>query len=112
PPADGLPLDLGTTTPCHFEFTFETGESVHEQVHVLADMQCGDVSVDSTPSTRPPREAVEHWLMTLHDGTALGLFGQILITVIGLVPVLLLWSGIRMWLRRRGWLKRPPIPSV
>ncbi|MGH3800186.1 MAG: PepSY-associated TM helix domain-containing protein [Pseudonocardiaceae bacterium] len=90
--------------PRHWRFVFKTGESVRQKVSVLADMQCGAVSVESTPTTRPPRDTAELWLATLHDGTAFGLFGEILITVAGLVPLVLLWSGIRMWMRRRGWL--------
>lgn len=91
----------------HWRFTFKTPGSVRQQTQVLADLQCGGVWVESTPATRSARESSELWLMTLHDGRALGEFGRILITVIGIVPLVMLWSGMRMWLHRRGWLKRP-----
>ncbi len=78
----------------------------HREVQVYADLDCGVVALDTTPQSRPKREAMELWLDGLHDGRAGGRFGQVVVMLAGLVPLVMLWSGVRMWMRRRGWLAR------
>lgn len=78
----------------------------HQEVQVYADLDCGVVALDSTPQSRPRREYLEQWLSGLHDGRAGGRFGQVLVTLAGLIPLVMFWSGLRMWLRRRHWLAR------
>jgi uncharacterized iron-regulated membrane protein len=73
----------------------------------LADLKCGTVVLDETAQTRSPRSIAGVWLTTLHDGTMFGLAGQVVVAVLGLVPLTLAWSGIRMWLRRRKALACP-----
>jgi uncharacterized iron-regulated membrane protein len=87
-----------------WELTFATNgnDALHRETHVIADLQCGTVTVEATPENRSTREAAEMWLIGLHDGTALGTPGMMLVSFAGLSPLLLMWSGLRMWLRRRN----------
>lgn len=88
--------------PQHWELIFaaKSSESGLRATHVAADLQCGTVAVESTSEARAPRESAEMWLSGLHDGTAFGLGGELFVTLIGIVPLVLLWSGLRTWLRR------------
>jgi uncharacterized iron-regulated membrane protein len=88
-------------------FAPQDSQASYRQSYILADLRCGIVELDSSPANRALTQSVELWLISLHDGTALGQPGQILIALIGLAPLVLLWSGTRMWLRRRGWLRKP-----
>jgi uncharacterized iron-regulated membrane protein len=89
-------------------FSPQDSQATFRQTYVLADLRCGGiVKLDSSPANRTLTQSIELWLISLHDGTALGRPGQILIALVGLAPLVLLWSGTRMWLRRRGWLRKP-----
>jgi uncharacterized iron-regulated membrane protein len=79
----------------------DAGQPAHQQTRVRADLPCGIVAIESTQRTRSARDATELWLGGLHDGSALGTGGRIFITFVGLGPLLLLWTGMRVWLRRR-----------
>jgi uncharacterized iron-regulated membrane protein len=72
------------------------------QTHVAVDMACGHVQVEATPETRTAHERTELWLIGLHDGTVFGRLGEIAVSIAGLAPVILAWSGVSMWLRKRG----------
>ena len=72
------------------------------ETHAVADLECGVVSLEAVPGTRAVRESTELWLSSLHDGTAFGATGEILVTLAGITPLVLLWSGGRTWLRRRS----------
>lgn len=74
------------------------------QTHVKADLNCGAVQLLHSPASHGVRTGVEWWLTSLHDGTAFGMPGRILVALSGIAPLVLFWSGIRMWLRRRGWI--------
>jgi len=76
------------------------------QTHVRADLNCGAVELLHSPASHGTRTGVESWLTSLHDGTAFGMPGRILVALSGIAPLVLFWSGIRMWLRRRGWIGR------
>jgi uncharacterized iron-regulated membrane protein len=43
---------------------------------------------------------VNAWLHPLHDGSAFGLLGRLVVAFAGLIPALLLWTGWRRWSRR------------
>lgn len=75
--------------------------SPQRRTHILADLHCGEVAVSETPDSRSPRAKAELWLLGIHEGSAFGTAGEIFMAVVGLVPLLLLWSGVRIWLRRR-----------
>jgi uncharacterized iron-regulated membrane protein len=100
-------LDRGSLLKWKLIFAPQDSQASYRQTYVLADLRCGIVKLDSSPANRTLTQSIELWLISLHDGTALGLPGQILIALVGLAPLVLFWSGTRMWLRRRGWLRKP-----
>lgn len=73
----------------------------HRETHVRINQPCGQIAVEATPATRSPHEATSLWLSDLHDGAAFGTIGPAIVSLVGLSPVVLLWSGIVMWLRGR-----------
>jgi uncharacterized iron-regulated membrane protein len=99
-------LDRGSLHRWKLIFAPQDSQAAFRQTYVLADLQCGIVKLDSSPANRALTQSIELWLISLHDGTALGWPGQILIALVGLAPLVLFWSGMRMWLRRRGWLSK------
>lgn len=82
------------------------------ETHLAANLECGTVSVVGSPDARSPRDTAELLLHGLHDGTLFGLPGQIFITLVGLIPLLLAWTGVARWLRRRASAKRLATPLV
>jgi uncharacterized iron-regulated membrane protein len=87
-----------------WEIAMRTGsdtDAEHGDVRVLADLRCGTVQSHETAATRPPRHTAEVWLVGLHDGSIFGLSGEIVVALLGLTPLVLAWTGIRMWLRGR-----------
>jgi len=91
-------------TAQRWEITFATHgrNAMHDETHVIADLQCGIVTVDATPQNRSTREAAEMWLIGVHDGSAFGPIGIAVVTLAGFLPIVLTWSGFRLWLRRRA----------
>lgn len=90
-------------TPQRWELAFSTNGdgAMHHETHVMADLACGTVAIEATPGNRPARETAQMWLMGLHDGSAFGTAGTVAVCLAGLLPLVLMWSGVRMWLRRR-----------
>ncbi len=86
-----------------WEITFSGAgsEALHRETHVVADLACGTVVVEASPTTRASSEAAQLWIYGLHDGSALGAVGPELVTLVGLGPLVLMISGIRLWLRGR-----------
>lgn len=74
----------------------------HNQTHFIADTKCGRLTLDETPESRSSRETARMWLHGLHEGVALGAIGQWLVTALGIVPLILLSTGLRSWWRRRA----------
>jgi uncharacterized iron-regulated membrane protein len=69
--------------------------------HVLVDRECGGVTLEATPATRSGHETASMWLSDIHDGAAFGRGGPLFVSLMGLSPVVLFWSGILLWLRGR-----------
>ena len=61
----------------------------------------GELMVERSPRTRTAGEGFMHWLFPLHSGTAFGTAGQIAMAATGIVPLLLVFSGLWVWLRKR-----------
>ncbi|MGH8717829.1 MAG: PepSY domain-containing protein [Burkholderiales bacterium] len=94
------PHDEGFRT---WEIAMRTeGDTERGDARILADLECGTVSFHEVPESRSPRDTVETWLAGLHDGTAFGTPGEIIVSLIGLTPLVLAWTGIRMWGRGRS----------
>lgn len=93
----------------NWQFTFRGGgdtDTVFGDLRVVADLQCGTVMLTESAETHSPQQAAELWLAGLHDGSAFGRAGEIAVAVLGLVPVLLAWTGVQMWLRGRRAARR------
>lgn len=78
-----------------------------DEVHVVADMRCGTVAVEGTPATRSAHEAITMWLADAHDGAAFGAAGPVVVSLVGLSPVVMIWSGFVIWIRRRRRVRNP-----
>ena len=57
--------------------------------------------IERSPRTRTAGEGFMHWLFPLHSGTAFGMAGQIAMCATGIVPMLLVFTGLWVWLRKR-----------
>ena len=61
----------------------------------------GEMMIERSPRTRTAGEGFMHWLFPLHSGTAFGTVGQIAMCATGIVPMLLVFTGLWVWLRKR-----------
>ncbi|MEO8186458.1 MAG: PepSY-associated TM helix domain-containing protein, partial [Burkholderiaceae bacterium] len=61
----------------------------------------GEMMIERSPRTRTAGEGFMHWMFPLHSGTAFGIAGQIAMFATGLVPMLLVFTGLWVWLRKR-----------
>ncbi|HVE89100.1 MAG TPA: PepSY-associated TM helix domain-containing protein [Burkholderiaceae bacterium] len=61
----------------------------------------GEMMIERSPRTRTAGEGFMHWLFPLHSGTAFGTAGQITMAATGVVPMLLVITGLWVWLRKR-----------
>jgi uncharacterized iron-regulated membrane protein len=61
----------------------------------------GELLVERSDRTRTAGEALMHWLFPLHSGTAFGAAGMVAMFVAGIAPLLLVVSGLWVWLRKR-----------
>ena len=61
----------------------------------------GEMMVERSPRTRTAGEGFMHWLFPLHSGTAFGTVGQVVMSATGAVPMLMVLTGLWVWLRKR-----------
>ena len=61
----------------------------------------GEMMIERSPRTRTAGEGFMHWLFPLHSGTAFGTIGQIVMSATGIVPLMLVITGLWVWLRKR-----------
>jgi len=61
----------------------------------------GELLVERSDRTRTAGETLMHWLFPLHSGTAFGAAGMAAMCVTGLAPLLLVATGLWVWLRKR-----------
>jgi len=61
----------------------------------------GEMMVERSPRTRTAGEGFMHWLFPLHSGTAFGNIGRIAMSATGVVPLLMVVTGLWVWLRKR-----------
>jgi uncharacterized iron-regulated membrane protein len=61
----------------------------------------GEILVERSDRTRNRGETLMHWLFPLHSGTAFGTAGMVAMCLTGLTPMLLVGSGLWVWLRKR-----------
>jgi uncharacterized iron-regulated membrane protein len=60
-----------------------------------------ELLVERSARTRNSGETLMHWLFPLHSGTAFGTPGMIAMCLTGLTPLLLVGTGLWVWLRKR-----------
>ena len=68
---------------------------------VWAHPVSGELLVERSDRTRNAGETLMHWLFPLHSGTAFGTPGMIAMCLTGLTPLLLVATGLWVWLRKR-----------
>lgn len=61
----------------------------------------GEILVERSDRTRNAGETLMQWLFPLHSGTAFGTPGKVAMCLTGIVPVLLVFTGLWVWLRKR-----------
>ena len=61
----------------------------------------GELLVERSDRTRNAGETLMHWLFPLHSGTAFGTPGMVAMCLTGLTPLLLVGSGLWVWLKKR-----------
>ena len=61
----------------------------------------GEIMIERSPRTRTAGEGFMHWLFPLHSGTAFGTVGQVVMSATGAVPLLMVLTGLWVWLRKR-----------
>lgn len=87
-----------------WDFTFAAGgdtDTMFGDIRIEADLDCGTVALTEDAATQSPQQKGELWLVALHDGTAFGITGEIVVAAFGLVPLVLAWTGVQIWLRVR-----------
>ena len=61
----------------------------------------GQLLVERSDRTRNAGETLMHWLFPLHSGTAFGTPGMVAMCLTGLTPLLLVATGLWVWLKKR-----------
>jgi uncharacterized iron-regulated membrane protein len=102
PSRHAAPADAGASESRRWELVLEPEGAAGRrgESHVLVDRECGGVTLEATPATRSGHETASMWLSDIHDGAAFGRGGPLFVSLMGLSPLVLLWSGILLWLRR------------
>lgn len=65
------------------------------------DPVTADILVERSDRTRTAGETLMHWFFPLHSGTAFGTGGMVAMCLTGLTPVLFVFTGLWVWLRKR-----------
>lgn len=80
---------------------------------VWIDGASGQLLAVEDARNAPPGVVVNNWVHPLHDGSAGGTFGRVLVAVLGFFPLALLATGWLRWTRRRGKGAKPtPVRST
>ncbi len=89
-------------TAGHLYYLKQPGD-VHRLGDTLAWVNplTGDIMIERSPRTRTAGEGFMHWLFPLHSGTAFGTAGMVAMAATGVVPLLLVGTGLWVWLRKR-----------
>lgn len=67
----------------------------------VIDLRSGQWLTEQSPRERSGGETLLHWLLPMHGGSAFGAAGPYLLTMIGVLPPLLMLSGLWVWLNKR-----------
>ena len=72
----------------------------------LVNDATGEVIKSPPPAEPAPGDGFTHVMHALHDGLSYGLWYQVIIVITGLLPLMLLITGVMLWLRRRSIRRR------
>ncbi|MFN7571713.1 MAG: PepSY-associated TM helix domain-containing protein [Betaproteobacteria bacterium] len=86
-----------------YEFLLRAAGDIHRHGDTILRVHptSGEVLVERSDATRSPGEAFMHWLHPLHTGSAFGRGGLLAMAVAGSAPLLLVGTGLWVWLRKR-----------
>jgi uncharacterized iron-regulated membrane protein len=90
----------------------DDADAEHGGFWATADLACGTIELRESPATRSARDTAEIVLTGLHDGSLFGRVGEIVVAILGIVPVLLAITGLMLWSRKRAFERtRPARPA-
>jgi uncharacterized iron-regulated membrane protein len=69
--------------------------------HLFIDQFSGTILGVHDPKTDGFGDFILNWLVPVHDGKALGMFGRVLVMLLGLMPTVLLVTGFMRWNQKR-----------
>lgn len=81
--------------------TLDEPNQRHPQRRLWIDQYSGKIIHVQDRSTRTPGDTFVEWLYPLHTGEAFGIAGQLIIMLMGFVPLVLYVTGIKRWLQKR-----------
>jgi uncharacterized iron-regulated membrane protein len=86
----------------------EVGEVNQKQSYrrLWIDQYNGHIVHVRERSTRTVGEIVVEWLYPLHNGEAFGFTGQVLVLILGLIPLILYVTGVIRWLQKNRVVKK------
>ncbi len=68
---------------------------------VVIDAYSGNVIYQTDPTKRTSSDIFEEWQLALHSGEAFGVTGQIIVLIVGLIPLVLYVTGLIRWVQKR-----------
>lgn len=72
---------------------------------IMVDAYSGEILQAKDPMRAPRGDTFLNWLFPLHSGEAFGISGRIFISCFGLVPLLFLMTGLRIYLNQKNRVK-------
>jgi uncharacterized iron-regulated membrane protein len=86
-----------------YEFLLRAAGDIHRHGDTLLWVHpaSGEILVERSDATRSGGEAFMHWLHPLHTGSGFGAGGLLAMAVAGAAPLLLVGTGLWVWLRKR-----------
>ncbi len=96
-------IHIPTRMPGGYLFYLRGPQDVHRlgDTLVWVDPTTGDFLFERSIHSRTAGESFMHWLFPLHSGTAFGAPGMVAMCVTGLAPLILISTGLWVWLRKR-----------
>jgi uncharacterized iron-regulated membrane protein len=73
----------------------------HPYRQLWIDQYSGNIVHSQDASSRTAGDVFDEWLYPLHTGEAFGLTGQLIILLLGLIPLVLYVTGVMRWLQKR-----------
>lgn len=96
-------IGLPSANNASYEIRLRQAAEVHRgdgASKLSIDIKSGQIVRRSDPLRGQSGDRFLSWLFPLHSGMAFGLMGRIFICCFGVVPLILMWTGWRMWRKR------------